>query len=509
MNRELYDKLQNGSDIRGVALEGIEGEHVNLTSEAAKDFAKSFAHFVAKRTGKKVEELKLAVGHDSRLSANQLKTAVIDGITETGAAAADCGLASTPSMFMATVLPGLEYDGSVMITASHLPFNRNGLKFFTKEGGLEHEDIHEIIKDAVEEVYTECVPTEKHQAVEICPLLEHYSAHLRNVICKALPDGGDKPLQGLHIVVDAGNGAGGFFASQVLQPLGADTTGSVFLEPDGHFPNHIPNPENPQAMEAIRKATVDSKADLGVIFDTDVDRAAAVFADGEEINRNAIIALMGVIVAREHPGTTIVTDSVTSDELAAFLEQELGLKHHRFRRGYRNVINESIRLNNEGIDSQLAIETSGHGALKENYFLDDGAYMSVKIICELARCRKQGKSIAASIAKLGHPAEAAECRFKINLEEFKEYGAQVLKQFDEFVQNEEGFAKVPVNHEGIRVNVDREGVQGWLLLRMSLHDPILPLNIETRQPGGVAKVKEWLLPFFTRFESLDCSPLRS
>ena len=276
MNRELYDKLQNGSDIRGVALEGIEGEHVNLTSEAAKDFAKSFAHFVAKRTGKKVEELKLAVGHDSRLSANQLKTAVIDGITETGAAAADCGLASTPSMFMATVLPGLEYDGSVMITASHLPFNRNGLKFFTKEGGLEHEDIHEIIKDAVEEVYTECVPTEKHQAVEICPLLEHYSAHLRNVICKALPDGGDKPLQGLHIVVDAGNGAGGFFASQVLQPLGADTTGSVFLEPDGHFPNHIPNPENPQAMEAIRKATVDSKADLGVIFDTDVDRAAAV-----------------------------------------------------------------------------------------------------------------------------------------------------------------------------------------------------------------------------------------
>ncbi len=152
MNRELYDKLQNGSDIRGVALEGMEGEHVNLTSEAVRDFAKSFVHFVSKRTGKKLEELKLAVGHDSRLSADELKTAVIDGITETGAAAADCGLASTPSMFMATVLPGLEYDGSVMITASHLPFNRNGLKFFTKEGGLEHEDIHEIIKDAVGEV---------------------------------------------------------------------------------------------------------------------------------------------------------------------------------------------------------------------------------------------------------------------------------------------------------------------------------------------------------------------
>lgn len=508
MNRELYYKLENGSDIRGVALEGIEGEHVNLTGEAAGDLAKSFTHFLAERTGKAPEMLRIAVGYDSRLSAEQLKTAVIDGITQTGAAAVDCGLASTPSMFMSTVLPGLEYDGSVMITASHLPFNRNGLKFFTGEGGLEHEDIHEITTAAVEQKYTESVAVEKRQAVDVCPLLEKYSAHLRNMICKALPEMGEKPLQGLHIVVDAGNGAGGFFESQVLRPLGADTTGSVYLNPDGHFPNHIPNPENPQAMEAIRKATVESGADLGIIFDTDVDRAAAVFDDGEEINRNAIIALMGVIVAREHPGTTIVTDSVTSDELTVFLEEELKLKHHRFKRGYRNVINESIRLNKEGIDSQLAIETSGHGALKENYFLDDGAYMSVKIICELARCKKQGKSIAASIAGLGHPAEAAECRFKINLEEFKEYGAKVLEQFEDFAKQEPGFSKVPVNHEGVRVNVDRDGVQGWLLLRMSLHDPILPLNIETRQAGGVEKIKEWLLPFFAGFDKLDINSLR-
>jgi phosphomannomutase len=132
----------------------------------------------------------------------------------------------------------------------------------------------------------------------------------------------DQPLQGLHIVVDAGNGAGGFFVDQVLKPLGADTSGSQFLDPDGTFPNHIPNPENAEAMAAIRQAVLDHQADFGIIFDTDVDRAAAVDAAGNELNRNRLIALMAAIVLREHPGSTIVTDSITSDGLTQFITEE-------------------------------------------------------------------------------------------------------------------------------------------------------------------------------------------
>ena len=85
--------------------------------------------------------------------------------------------------------------------------------------------------------------------------------------------GGDKPLEGLRIAVDAGNGAGGFYALDVLKPLGADITGSQFLEPDGNFPNHQPNPENKEAMESICRAVIENKADLGLIFDTDVSRS--------------------------------------------------------------------------------------------------------------------------------------------------------------------------------------------------------------------------------------------
>ena len=88
-----------------------------------------------------------------------------------------------------------------------------------------------------------------------------------------------------------------------------------------------------------------------------------------------------------------MTDSVTSDCLTEFLENRLKMKHHRFKRGYKNVINEAIRLNQEGIETHLAIETSGHGAVKENYFLDDGAYMSVVIISRLAVSLREGRRL--------------------------------------------------------------------------------------------------------------------
>ena len=118
-------------------------------------------------------------------------------------------------------------------------------------------------------------------------------------------------------------------------------------------------------MAAITEAVVENGADLGIIFDTDVDRAGAVLSDGSALNRNRLIAMMTAILLKEHPGTTIVTDSITSTGLADFITAHGGV-HHRFKRGYRNVINESIRLNAAGQDSQLAMETSGHGALKEN-----------------------------------------------------------------------------------------------------------------------------------------------
>ena len=166
--------------------------------------------------------------------------------------------------------------------------------------------------------------------------LDFISVYAADIVRKIREKTGEeRPLEGFRIVVDAGNGAGGFYAEKVLRPLGACTDGSQFLEPDGSFPNHIPNPEDKDAMAAIQKAVVDNKADFGIIFDTDVDRAGAVDRTGREINRNRIIALIAAIAIEEHAGATIVTDSITSSGLKKFIEEDLGGVHHRFKRGYK------------------------------------------------------------------------------------------------------------------------------------------------------------------------------
>ncbi|MBQ9734418.1 MAG: phosphomannomutase/phosphoglucomutase [Clostridia bacterium] len=493
-----YKKLQNGSDIRGVALEGIEGQHVNLTEKVCTDIGRGFALWLIKKAGK--TDLTVAVGRDSRLSGEQLAKWIIGAMVDSGIKVTDFGMASTPAMFMSTVTDGYKFDGSVMITASHLPFNRNGFKFFTAQGGLEKGDIKDILSYAESEEQT---GLNKGSLVK-GEFMDAYSKILADKIRVAT--GEDKPLKGFKIVVDAGNGAGGFYVDKVLKPLGADTTGSRYLEPDGSFPNHIPNPENKEAMESITEAVKENNADLGIIFDTDVDRAGAVLSNGSELNRNRIIAMLSAILLREHPGTTIVTDSITSTGLAKFIEEKGG-KHHRFKRGYRNVINESIKLNAQGQDSQLAIETSGHGAFKENYFLDDGAYIVTKLLIELARGKKQGYTLASLIESLEEPKESVEFRMNILLEDFKPYGQKVIDDLNAYAESQDGWSIAPNNFEGVRVNLSEEKGNGWFLLRLSLHDPLLPLNIESAEIGGAKKIAKELISFIEKYDKLDAKSL--
>ena len=493
-----YKKLQNGSDIRGVALEGIEGQHINLTEEVCRNIGRGFALWLKNRLNK--DELRVAVGRDSRLSGEMLAGWLCGAMCEQGVQVTDIGMASTPAMFMSTVTGDQPYDASVMITASHLPFNRNGFKFFTKDGGLEKQDIAAILANAAGEDTTGLAQT----ALQKGEFMDEYAAILVEKVRAAT--GEEKPLDGFKIVVDAGNGAGGFYVAKVLQPLGADTTGSQFLEPDGSFPNHIPNPEDQKAMEAITKAVADNKADFGIIFDTDVDRAGAVLSDGSELNRNRIIAMLASILTREYPGTTIVTDSITSTGLAAFIEK-LGGVHHRFKRGYRNVINEAVRLNGIGQDCQLAMETSGHGAFKENYFLDDGAYIVTKLLIELARGKKEGYTLASLIADLAEPAESKEFRMNILLDDFKAYGLDVLDKLQAYAAEQTGWTIAPNNYEGVRVNLDADHGNGWFLLRMSLHDPLMPLNIESDSEGGVLTIAKELSRFLLTFDKLNTEKL--
>ena len=486
-----YNELKSGTDIRGVASDKG-GNKVNLTETAVMDITDAFVYWLTKKTGKKANELKIAIGHDSRITANMIKNAAVSRLLCAGVHILDCALSSTPAMFMTTI--DLDTDASIQITASHHPFDRNGLKFFTKEGGLEASNIADIVKLANDGIKC-CLADGKIEKVDY---MVQYAARLRKMICDGVGKSeSDLPLKNYKIVVDAGNGAGGFYAENVLKPLGANISGSQFLNPDGMFPNHIPNPENKAAMESICTAVVKNSADLGIIFDTDVDRAGCVDSTGTEINRNRLVALAAYITMQDNAGATVVTDSVTSDGLKTYIEKDLGGKHYRYKRGYKNVINKAIELCNEGINCPLAIETSGHAALRENYFLDDGAYLATKIVIELAR----GKKFDEILSTLKMAAEEKEIRLNIKAEDFRTYGQNVIDELEKFAQNNKDCKIADDNREGIRITTP----YGWMLLRLSVHDPVMPINFESDDIGGTAKNVEFFRSFYERFELLDLS----
>ena len=202
----------------------------------------------------------------------------------------------------------------------------------------------------------------------------------------------------------------------------------------------------------------------------------------EPLNRNRLIALLGVVFARKSPGCAVVTDSVTSEGLTSFLQDHLGLTHVRYLKGYANVINRAKELTESGqMNAELAIETSGHCAMRENDYLDDGTYTAVQIVSLLAREKEtNGKAnLLDLIANLEEMDEVAELRMPIKnggLETTNAVFDLCAAAIEErCTEPDSAWALDEDNLEGIRV---RLGNGQFFMLRKSLHDPLISLQIE-------------------------------
>ncbi|XP_008221457.1 PREDICTED: phosphomannomutase/phosphoglucomutase [Prunus mume] len=534
-------RLQNGSDVRGVALEGEKGRTVDLTPPAVEAVAESFGEWVIKglekERGHPVENVGVSLGRDPRISGASLSVAVFSGLARAGCLAFDMGLATTPACFMSTILPPFAYDASIMMTASHLPYTRNGLKFFTKKGGLSSPDVEDICDKAARKYANRLTKVSILLNIPLSRVdfMSTYAKHLRDIIKERVnhPLHYETPLQGFQIIVNAGNGSGGFFTWDVLDKLGADTFGSLHLKPDGMFPNHIPNPEDKTAMAVTRAAVLENSADLGIVFDTDVDRSGVVDNKGNPINGDKLIALISAIVLREHPGTTIVTDARTSMALTRFIANRGG-QHCLYRVGYRNVIDKGVQLNKEGIETHLMMETSGHGALKENHFLDDGAYMVVKIIIEMVRMKLAGsdEGFGNIIKDLEEPAESLELRINVVSEPryAKEKAIEAIETFREYVEegrlegweldscgdcwvsegclvdsNDTSAAAVDAHMYRAKVSDEEHGQHGWVHIRQSIHNPNIAVNMQSSVPGCCQTMTRVLLDKFIIANGMDKS----
>ena len=234
--------LISGTDIRGIVSK-FEDREINLSVDEVKFIAKGFGLWIEKNCGKQARnenrKIKIAVGYDARLTGTLFSQIIRNVLKNMGINVYNCGMSITPSLFMTTIFDEYKVDGAVMITASHLPSYYNGLKFFSLRGGLEKEEVVELLE--LSKNNPEFIEV-KDKGIEIeKELANDYAKYLVELI-KKQAENGEKPLQNLKIVVDAGNGAAGFIAENVIAELGGDITGSQFLNPDGTFSNHVPNP---------------------------------------------------------------------------------------------------------------------------------------------------------------------------------------------------------------------------------------------------------------------------
>ena len=502
MLESFWENLKSGSDIRGIATNGESSKTIDLTNATIEKIMFAFATWVARKTELDFSSLTIAIGHDSRTSSPRIKNVCINTLRDLGINIYDCSLASTPAMHGAT--SSLKCSAALEITASHHPAKYNGLKFFTADGSLKGDDIREILQMAQD---MEAPLPSKKGFVRSINIMERYCEKLKNLIINNIKTPDDSlPLAGMKIVVDAGNGVGGFFAKNVLEPLGADTQGSAFLEPDGNFPNHIPNPEDPQALASIIKLTKESEADLGIIFDTDVDRVAIVDKNGELIAQERLIALTALIATRNNHDSIIVTDSVTSDHLRNFLGKH-NCTQFRYKRGYSNVISMAKKINAKGGNCPLAIETSGHAAFKENNFSDDGAYLAAKIVAEAAKLTKTGNTLGYLTKDLAAAKELLNARISINDANISEYASKVLNQFKNYANSNRNTELDKENIEGTRIDFTDKHIKGWLIIRQSIHDPELVLHAESDAVGGIKAITKIIRSCLNKFDKLDLSNL--
>lgn len=524
-NRQiLISQLQsasNGFDLRGCTVISEDGPLLDTTSAFFVGIA--FGEYIKSlNPGKR--RLKVGIGKDPRESGNILSLWLASGIEYTSdqendvnVEAYDVGLATTPSMFVSCseeILSKIDeshfdndlkpwpFEGAVSITASHLPSHWNGFKFFTPfhPSNIGSEGLERMVEFLCISKYNNVEPFVKSSSRISLPFLPIYSKFLQYTIkglLSSLDDvGASLPLKGLKVVVNAGNGAGGFLAD-CLSELGADTSDSLNLLPDGSFPSHIPNPEDKIAISMTADQTKLSKATLGICLDCDADRVGIIDGkSGKVINRNNLVALVSTIALQNEftKGGTIVTDSATSNGITRYVEMILKGKHLRFKKGYRYVIEKARTIS----DSVAAIECSGHGAWKENGWVDDGCYTAIRILTQYVILRSklgdENVSISSLISDYSDPIESTELRLKMNSSNVisrKDITNEAVKIINEIGNSTPGWSVEPINYEGIRVNFNNG--EGWVMMRSSLHEPMLSLHIESEVLGGIKYAKSTIL----------------
>jgi phosphomannomutase/phosphoglucomutase len=439
----------NSSIFRQYDIRGVWGS--DLTPEVAELLGKAFGTYAMKSLGK--PDVTLTVGRDVRLSSGPLCESLIRGLLSTGADVVDIGECPTPVQYFS--LYHLDADGGVMITGSHNPPEYNGFKM-----SVGRETIYGASIQAIKGIIDEGSFSSGAGRIKTLPILDEYRAHLR---------GGFENLNGLRVVLDAGNGTAGLAAPEIMKSLGVDVV-ELFCEPDGKFPNHHPDPVVEENLGALIAEVKRSKANLGIAYDGDADRLGVVDAEGEIIWGDRLMVIFARDILKANTGARIIGEVKCSQVMYDDIKKRGG-NAIMWKTGHSLI---KKKMKEEG--ALLAGEMSGHIFFADRYFgYDDAIYASLRLL-EIIRKNGMPYDLRRLLSDL--PAVASTPEIRVDCADTLKFG--IIEKI------REAFSDYPVNTlDGARITFG----DGWALVRASNTQPVLVLRFEAADAVALARIR--------------------
>jgi phosphomannomutase len=440
----------HSTSLREYDIRGILGK--TLGAEDADAIGRGFGTLIRRAGGNCV-----AVGYDGRESSPMLEEALVKGLTATGCNVVRVGLGPTPMLYYAEASMD-DVDGGIMITGSHNPPDYNGFKMVFQGGPFFGADIQKLGAMAAAGDWDDKGDTGTSRAQ---PMLDAYIDRITK--------GADRFAE-FRVGWDAGNGAAGPALEQLITKLPGEHH-CIYTKVDGTFPNHHPDPTEPENLVDLQKLVADNDLDFGIAFDGDGDRIGAIDGEGRIIWGDQLMQIFAADVLAEEPGSTIIADVKASQALYDKIA-ELGGKPLMWKTGH-----SLIKSKMKETGSPLAGEMSGHIFFKNDYYgFDDALYAAVRLI---KAATTLGKSVTQMRSDMPDMINTPEMRFQVD--ESRKFAA-----VDEIVARMKAAGANMSDIDGARVNTD----DGWWLLRASNTQDVLVARAEASSEAGLQRLMD-------------------
>lgn len=447
INRTIFRQY----DVRG---------HVNV--DLTEDFAYSLARGCAAYYKKELPSIKkVSIGHDARESSPLFASALIKGFNDSGLDTVFLGMVPTGLLYFSMFT--LDVQASVMITGSHNPPEYNGFKINLVDLPVYGDGIQKIADIMEADDFIDAEVKGKNSEYNIIPDFEKYI--LKNIKIQ-------NPEK-LKIVVDSGNGVGGFVAVPILRKMGVNVI-SIFEEPDGTFPNHHPDPTVEKYIQDMIKTVIAEKADFGIGYDGDADRIGLVDRNGKIIWGDKILTIFSRSILEEVPGATIVAEVKCSKTLYDDIKKRGG-KGIMWKAGH-----SLIKAKMKEVGAAFGGEMSGHVFFKHRFFGYDCAIYSTFRLLEIV-----SKMDHVDFDKLleGIPETFSTPEIRLEVDDLKKFG--IVENVVKYFKNE----GADVNDiDGVRVTFN----DGWGLMRPSNTQNVIVLRVEADSLKRMNEIKDLL-----------------